>query len=61
MKKPVFWRRWLITWAFSLNHHSWYSKLFWRLSRFAASEDTHALLAAHSAGLYMNAIMRGEM
>ncbi len=61
MKLPVFWRRWLIGWAFRLNHHGMLSKVCWRLSRLWATENTHMLLSGYVSGLYMNAIMRGEM
>lgn len=61
MKRPIFWRRWLIGLAFRLNHTGALSKLCWRLSRAIATDNTHMLLSAYVSGLYMNAILRGEM
>lgn len=61
MKRPIFWRRWLIGLAFRLDHASVLSKICWRLSRALATENTHMLLASYVSGLYMLAITRGEM
>jgi hypothetical protein len=59
--RPIFWRRWLVSIAFRFNHDGGMSKLCWRLSRVFASEQTHMRLAAYSSGLFMSAVMRGEL
>ena len=58
---PALWRRWLVNIAFRFDHAGAISKFCWRLSRAFATEQVHMALAAYSAGLFMNAVMRGEM
>ncbi len=59
--KPLFWRRWLVYWAFAL----WttmpkLSRIAWRWSRALATEGTQMKLAAYCSGIMMEKRMAGE-
>jgi len=57
-----FWRRWLVQLAFiwNLSNRPVLSKIAWRMSRWFASDNTHAALAAYCSGIMINARLNGE-
>lgn len=57
-----FWRRWLVQLAFlwNMSNRPVLSKISWRMSRWFASEYTHAALAAYCSGIMINARLNGE-